>query len=54
MNPPIFAFSSIKTQHKTVTYDKPNFKEEEIFLIKVMNLKLSYSEYLSDRKNSLE
>ena len=34
MNPPIFAFSSIKTQHKTVTYDKPNFKEEEIFLIK--------------------
>lgn len=34
MNPPIFAFSSIKTQHKTVTYDKPNFKKEEIFLNK--------------------
>ena len=48
----MFAFSSLKTQHKTVTYDKQTLKRRKYFSTKVMNMKLSNSEYLSDRKKT--
>ena len=50
----IFAFSSIKTQHKLWLVFMIRQLRKGKYFSKIMNVRLGKSEYLSDGKNSLE